>query len=368
MSSGFIRDGTSPKLEVHSIIIQIMRKIRVGLVFGGKSGEHEVSVRSAASIYRALDKNKYEVDLVGVDHMGRWHLVNQEWLPKGAEMKSLPGGDKALIPQEERVDVFFPIIHGTFGEDGSLQGLFELLNVAYVGAGVLGSAVGMDKDVMKRLLMQAGIPVAKFVAIRRIMAPRNKAEIKKLGWPVFVKPANLGSSVGVSKAKSWSELTKAMGLALQYDTKVLIEEQIVGREIECSVLGNDRPQASLPGEVIPQGEFYDYQAKYIDENRARLVVPADLTDSQIKKIQSLAVKAFHALGCEGMARVDMFLQPNGKIILNEINTLPGFTSISMYPKLWAASGMSYPQLLDKLIHLALERKSQRDKLKRNYGG
>jgi len=332
----------------------------VGVVFGGKSGEHEVSVRSAASIFRALDKNKYEVELLGVDKSGGWHRMDQRWLPAGTEMKSLPSGEKSLLPQEEKLDAVFPIIHGTYGEDGSLQGLLELMNVAYVGAGVLGSAVGMDKDIQKRLLIQAGILVAKFQVI-------NKIKKIKTNYPVYVKPVNMGSSVGVSKAKNEEELENAIKLAFKYDTKVIIEEEVKGRELEVSVLGNDAPVASIPGEVIPKGhEFYDYEAKYIDENGATLQIPARITKKQLTKIQKLAIKTFKILECSGMARVDMFMRPDGELIINEINTLPGFTNISMYPKLWEASGLPYPELLDKLIELAIEKKRQKDKLKRSY--
>ena len=340
-----------------------MRKIRVGVVFGGRSGEHEVSVRSAAAIYWALDKNKYDVELLGVDKSGGWHRVEQKWLPSGSEMKSLPSGNKTLVPQGEKLDVVFPIIHGTYGEDGSLQGLLELMDVAYVGAGVLGSAVGMDKDVQKRLLMQAGIPVAKFQVIKRLK------EIKRLSFklPVFVKPVNMGSSVGVSKAISRRSLADSLREAFKYDTKVIIEEEIKGRELEVSVLGSDNPIASVPGEVITKNhEFYDYEAKYIDENGAELIIPAKLQMPKVAEVQRLAVKTFKVLECSGMARVDMFMRPNGQLVINEINTLPGFTSISMYPKLWEASGLSYPKLLDKLVELAIERKKQKDKLKRSY--
>ncbi|HBC72211.1 D-alanine--D-alanine ligase A [Candidatus Amesbacteria bacterium RIFOXYB1_FULL_47_13] len=342
-----------------------MTKMRVGLVFGGRSGEHEVSVRSAKSIYEALDKNKYEVELLGVDKTGQWHRMDQKWLPKGAEMKALPSGEKGLAVQEEKVDIFFPIIHGTFGEDGTLQGLFELLDVAYVGAGVLGSAVGMDKDVQKRLLIQAGIPVANYVSLSLSTSSGNpKIPFK---FPVFVKPANMGSSVGISKIEKEIEVEKAIKLAFQYDTKVIVEEAVEGREIEISVLGNEEPTASLPGEVIPRGhEFYDYEAKYIDENGAELVIPARLSAEQIKICQELAVKTFKVLECSCMARVDMFLTPEGKFVVNEINTLPGFTNISMYPKLWEATGIKYADLLDKLIRLALEKKKEKDKLKRSY--
>src|SRR3989344_3645202 len=343
-----------------------MGKIRVGVVFGGKSGEHEVSVRSAASIFRALDKNKYEVELLGVDKSGGWHRMDQRWLPAGTEMKSLPSGEKSLLPQEEKLDAVFPIIHGTYGEDGSLQCLLELMNVAYVGAGVLGSAVGMDKDVQKRLLIQAGVPVAGY----QVVFPGEKPKVEK--WPCFVKPANMGSSVGVSKCRNRGELERAMKEAFKYDTKVVIEEEIRGREIEVSVLGNPttgsgQVTASVPGEVIPKGhEFYDYEAKYIDENGVDLEIPAKLAPKMVSEIQELAVKAFKVLECSGMARVDMFLQTSGRLVVNEINTLPGFTNISMYPRLWEVSGLPYDKLLDRLIELALEKKKQRDKLKRSY--
>jgi len=338
-----------------------MGKIRVGLVFGERSGEHEVSVRSAASIYRALDRDKYIVVLLGVDKVGQWHKLDQKWLPKGAEMKALPSGDKSLVVQEEKVDVFFPIVHGTFGEDGTLQGMFELLDAAYVGAGVLGSAVGMDKDVQKRLLVQAEIPVARYQVVKR----GQKIKVDK--FPVFVKPANMGSSVGISKCKSKRGLETAVTAALEFDTKVVVEEEVKGREIEISVLGNDDPVASVPGEVIAKNEFYDYEAKYIDENGAELVIPAKLSRDEVAECQRLAIKTFKVLECAGMARVDMFLTPTGKFVINEINTLPGFTNISMYPKLWGASGLPYSKLLGKLIELAIERKRVKDKLRRSYG-
>lgn len=335
-------------------------KIRVAIVFGGRSGEHEVSVRSATSIFNKLNREKYEVILAGVDKLGTWHKIDANWLPQGPEMKAIGSGDKSLVPQElgGTIDVFFPIIHGPMGEDGTLQGLFELLNVAYVGAGVLGSAVGMDKDVMKRLLLQSKLPIGRYVVYPQ------KHNFK---YPVFVKPANMGSSVGVTKAKNKAEETTAVKEALKYDTKVLIEEAIVGRELEISVLGNDNPIASLPGEVKATHEFYDYEAKYLDENGAILEIPAKLTKSQVINIQKIAIAAFKALDCKGMARVDMFMTKKGKIIINEINTLPGFTSISMYPKLWEATGLKYADLLDKLIELALEDKARKDKLLRSYG-
>lgn len=314
-----------------------MGKLRVGLVFGGRSGEHEVSVRSAESIYRNLDKNKYKIIKIKIGEDGKWD---------GDLMKN--------------IDVFFPIVHGTYGEDGSLQGLFELLNVAYVGAGVLGSAVGMDKDVMKRLLLQAKIQVADYVVLRK------GEKIGEVEFPVFVKPANMGSSVGISKAHDEAELQTAINEAFEYDTKVLIEEAVSGQEVECAVLGNEKPIASVVGEVIPRHEFYDYEAKYIDENGAELIIPARLSKKLADEVRKVAVRAYRVLECSGMARVDMFVTLGGKVVVNEINTLPGFTSISMYPKLWEASGVSYGELLDKLIQLAIEIKQTRDRLKRSY--
>ncbi len=311
-----------------------MAKIQVGLVFGGRSGEHEVSVRSAESIRKTLDKSKYSVVDIFIDKHGKFEFE--------------------LF---KNVDVFFPIVHGTFGEDGTLQGLFELLDKAYVGAGVLGSAAGMDKDVMKRLLLQAKIPVGPFVVW----------PIKPdFPFPMFVKPANMGSSVGITKVKNRTELKKAVETAAKYDTKVIIEKAINGRELEVSVLGNDNPVASLPGEVKASHEFYDYEAKYLDENGATLEIPAKLSKSKIKEIQKTAIETFKILECKGMARVDLFLSKSGRIIINEINTLPGFTSISMYPKLWEATGLSYSDLLDKLIELAFEEKIRKDNLARSY--
>lgn len=342
-------------------IMAAMDKLRVGLIFGGRSGEHEVSVRSAKSIYDALDKKKYKVFLAGIDRVGGWHVVEPKWLPEGAQMRSLPSGEKNLQITEQKVDVMFPIVHGSYGEDGCLQGMLEMMDAAYVGAGVLGSAVGMDKDVQKRLLMQAGIKTAGFTLIKSFDDLKNIV----FKCPVFVKPANMGSSVGISKCKNKNEINKAVRNAFQYDTKVLIEEFIEGREIEVAVLGG---KASLPGEVIPRGhEFYDYEAKYTDENGAILVIPVKgLSRTSIKNIQSLAEKVFKVLECEGMARVDMFLKKSGEVVINEINTLPGFTNISMYPRLWEASGLTYSKLLDRLIELALKRKKEKDKLKRSY--
>ncbi len=380
-----------------------MKKIKVGLIFGGKSGEHEVSLQSAKSVYEALDKEKYEVTLVGIDKSGTWHvgapatyLLNASdpklialntsapavtaIAPRGrAELVSISGGKKI-----SDVDVFFPVTHGTFGEDGCLQGLLELLNTAYVGPGVLGSAVGMDKDVMKRLLRDAGLPVGKFFAATRQTLSEKFLEtaVRVLGFPIFVKPANLGSSVGISKAKNEAELKKAAAHAFQYDTKIILEEFIEGREIEVAVLGNDNPIASVPGEVIPQHDFYSYEAKYIDEKGAVTHIPAKLSPRETAEVQNLAVQVFKTLECSGMGRVDFFFTPprltgstnspqasrgqGGTFLVNEINTLPGFTNISMYPKLWSATGIPYSKLLDRLIELAIEKKQEKDQLKRSY--
>ncbi len=359
------------------------KKIRVGILFGGKSAEHEVSLRSAKNVADAIPKDKYDVVLIGIDKNGRW-LLNEAshfLLSKaGQPMPILVKGGKevALIPESggrlshmgvgsggaaPHVDVVFPILHGPFGEDGTVQGLLKLAGIPFVGAGVLGSAVGMDKDVMKRLLRDAGIPIGKFLTFKsgeKISFAKVK---KELGLPLFIKPANLGSSVGVSKVKNEAEFKLAIAEAFVYDNKILIEEAIKGREIECSVLGNDKPAASLPGEVILKSDFYSYDAKYIDENGAAIEIPAKLPKGTIKKIQDVAIQTFKALCCEGLGRVDMFLKDNGEVLVNEINTIPGFTSISMYPKLWEASGLSYPKLIDALIVLALERFAKEVKLK-----
>ena len=320
------------------------KKLRIGVLFGGVSTEHDVSLMSAKNIVAALDRTQFEPVLIKIDMQGKWHDVSP------AELLS-------------KVDVVFPILHGTNGEDGTMQGLLELTGIPYVGAGVLGSAVGMDKDVMKRLLQQAKLPIAHFVTVRHYETPNLNKLVKQLGgFPVFVKPANNGSSVGVSKAKTVQELASAIQKAFSFDNKILIEEAIEGREIECSVLGNDAPTASIPGEVRPTHEFYDYEAKYIDEHGAELLVPAKLTKLLQKKVQQLAIKTFTTLECAGMARVDFFVTKRGRVLVNEINTIPGFTSISMYPRLWEASGLPYAALITRLIELALERKKSTKKL------
>jgi D-alanine-D-alanine ligase len=359
-----------------------LKKKKIGLVYGGKSAEHEVSLQSAKNILEALDKAKYDVLLIGIDKEGKWHLnetsrylLNAE-NPKLIELNKTNKGI-AVVPGEHKnqllnlkspeslgqLDVLFPILHGTLGEDGSIQGMLRMANIPFVGSNVLGSAISMDKDIAKRLLRDAGLKVAKsFTYTRSTRKNINYEEIKReMGLPLFIKPANQGSSVGVSKVHNQEEFFKGVDDAFKYDHKILVEETVIGREIECSVLGNDKPIASIPGEVVSTGDFYSYEAKYIDENGAILEIPARLSEEISSQIQGIAIKAFKALNCEGMARVDFFLTENETIIINEINTIPGFTKISMYPKLWEVSGISYSHLIDKLIDLAIER-HQRDSL------
>jgi D-alanine-D-alanine ligase len=398
-----------------------MAKIRVGVLFGGRSVEHEVSLLSAASVLNAIDKAKYDVVPIGITKEGRWLTAEHaERLLKGnagdsaspaQEEKHLRAGDPdatpgaallasgeaVVVPPEPvhreaglapfqtdaaglrraadraiNVDVIFPVLHGTFGEDGTIQGLLELADIAYVGAGVLGSAAGMDKDVMKALFRTASLPMVKHVTVLRSAwesAPKKVEKLveSKLRYPVFVKPANLGSSVGISKAHNRKELGPAIEEAANYDRKIVIEEGVGGkkhkaREIECAVLGNDDPQASIAGEIVPCKEFYDYDAKYLAEG-SELVIPAKLTKAEMKRVQKLAIAAFQAVDCSGLARVDFLMEPiSRKLYVNEINTMPGFTAISMYPKLWAATGVSYPELIDRLIRLGMER---HDDKKRN---
>jgi len=394
-----------------------MKKLRVGILFGGRSGEHEVSLLSAASVLNAIDKEKYEVVPIGITKDGRWltaehaeNLLNGKLVLEPRNLRAgdpdtttsaavLAQGESVVVPPEpihrERglvpfqtdaalmrrasdrainVDVIFPVLHGTFGEDGTIQGLLELADIAYVGAGVLGSAAGMDKDIMKSLFMAAGIPIVKHVTILRGAWETDPKKVQKLvegklTYPVFVKPANLGSSVGISKVHNRKELGPAIEDAAKFDRKIVIEQGVGGkkekaREIECSVLGNDEPAASVPGEIVPGKEFYDYTAKYLDEG-SQLIIPAKLTKTETKRVQELAVRAFKAVDCSGLARIDFLMDPKTrKIYLNEINTMPGFTSISMYPKLWAASGLDYADLIDRLIQLGIER--HEDKKKNQY--
>jgi len=347
------------------------KRLRIGILFGGRSGEHEVSLASAASVIRGLDPDKYEAVPIGITKEGHW-LVGagaQKMLPevlKGGQrvMMTADPTDAALVRLDgsgggQRIDVVFPVMHGTFGEDGTIQGLLDLAGLPFVGAGVLGSAVGMDKDVAKRLLQQAKIPVVPWVTVYRADWERDPKAVqreieKKFRYPVFVKPATLGSSVGMTKVHARAELAPALDLASEFAMKVLVERAVSAREIEVSVLGNHEPQASVPGEIVPHREFYDYTAKYLEEGTA-LIIPAKLKPAQITKIQALAVAAFRALELLGMARVDFFLEKKGgKLFLNEVNTIPGFTSISMYPKLWEATGIPFRALIDRLIALALE--------------
>ena len=393
-----------------------MEKLRVGILFGGRSGEHEVSLLSAASVLNAIDKEKYDVVPIGITKDGRWltaehaeHLLQGKLMLEPRNLRAgdpettpsaavLARGESVVVPPEPvhrqsglvpfqtdaammrrasdraiNVDVIFPVLHGTFGEDGTIQGLLELADIPYVGAGVLGSAAGMDKDIMKSLFIAAGIPIVKHVTLLRSMwekEPKKVAKlVGKLKYPVFVKPANLGSSVGISKAHNRKELGPAIEEAAKFDRKIVIEQGVGGakekaREIECSVLGNDEPAASVPGEIVPGKEFYDYTAKYVDEG-SQLIIPAKLSKSETKKVQDLAIAAFKAVDCSGLARVDFLMDPKTrKIYLNEINTMPGFTAISMYPKLWAASGLAYADLIDRLIQLGIERHD--DKKKNQY--
>jgi D-alanine-D-alanine ligase len=378
----------------------VTKKIRLGVLFGGRSGEHEVSLTSAAAVMKALDPEKYELVPVGITPEGRWRVGSKALgLLAGAAGDNLaqrtaplqtvleegravtpsvdPTGPKLLplakssgaVTSRPEVDVIFPVLHGTFGEDGTIQGLLELADVPYVGAGVLASAAGMDKDVMKRLFRDAGLPVVPWeMVLRREWEDdpggvRRKVK-KRLRFPLFVKPANLGSSVGITKVHSPEEFQAGMDLAAQYDRKILVEKAVDAREIECAVLGNDQPEASLPGEIVPVNEFYDYEAKYVKEG-SKLLIPARLSRRQIKRVRELAVRGFKAIDCAGMGRVDFLLdRKNGKLFLLEINTIPGFTSISMYPKLWEATGVPYTKLLDRLVELAIER--HHDKLRTRF--
>jgi D-alanine-D-alanine ligase len=370
-----------------------VNKIRVGLIFGGRSGEHEVSLRSARSILAALDREKYEVIEIGITHEGEWRIgENVVEAMLGESDSLLPA---ALLPDPTRpqvyhirsttlhgdslesvgkVDVLFPIVHGTFGEDGTLQGLLEMQGTAYVGSGVLGSSVGMDKGLFFHVMQAHGLPVVETLVFSRreieqdLESVLKKAEELVPGkpYPLFVKPANLGSSVGVSKCHGPSDLGEGLLEAAQYDRRILVQRAVDAREIEVSVLGNDDPQVSVAGEVVPSREFYSYEAKYIDDQSA-LLIPAPISAAQSERVRQIARQAYLAIDCAGLARVDFLLdRVTGELLLNEVNTLPGFTSISMYPKLWEASGLAYPDLLDRLIELALERKADRDRTVRRY--
>ncbi|MBB4862666.1 D-alanine-D-alanine ligase [Pseudomonas nitritireducens] len=363
-----------------------MGKLRVGVIFGGRSAEHEVSLQSAKNIVDALDRERFEPVLIGIDKDGRWHLndasdylLNQEnpalialnrsnrelaVVPGKAEQQLVETGSRQLL---DHVDVIFPIVHGTQGEDGCLQGLLRMADIPFVGSDVLGSAICMDKDVSKRLLRDAGIAITPFISLNRASAARTPfAEAqRKLGLPLFIKPANMGSSVGVSKVEDQAAYDEAVRLALAFDDKVLVEAAVQGREIECAVLGNEQPIASGCGEIVVGSGFYSYDSKYIDEDAAKVVVPADIPAEASERIRQLAVDAFVALECSGLARVDVFLTETGEVLINELNSLPGFTRISMYPKLWQAAGMTYSELVSRLIDLAIERHAARRNLQTN---
>ncbi|MGZ3769206.1 MAG: D-alanine--D-alanine ligase family protein [Bdellovibrio sp.] len=360
-----------------------MKKV-VALIFGGKSAEHEVSLRSAKNVADALDKDQFTPVLIGISKEGSWYRfqdmtvfaetkIVDSALPKNAEpvaLISLQGKPVlySLTKQSQsHIDIAFPIMHGTMGEDGTIQGLFKMVQIPFVGCGVWSSAAGMDKEVMKRLLIQAKIPNAKYI----LLTPQKKISYAdltaQLGSPFFIKPANAGSSVGVHKIKTEEDFKTKLQDAFLFDSKVLAEEFIQGREIECSVMGhNNNPKASLPGEVIPQHEFYSYEAKYVDENGAHLKIPAELPKSAIAKIQEFAKITYEVMGCDGLTRVDFFMKANEEIYVNEINTLPGFTKISMYPKMWEATGISYKDLITQLIQLGFERHTEEQKLKTSY--
>lgn len=351
-------------------------KISVVLLFGGRSGEHEVSLNSAQSIFKAIDRNRYSVETIGINKQGQWL-----WgvLPENLIKEGFPSAEQACqvtlvtdpthphfialdgraLPNQGEFDLIFPVLHGPYGEDGTLQGLLEMANVPYVGSGVLGSSLGMDKDRMKAVFLEKGLPLARYVTVLRsnfINGPEtclNEIEAK-IGYPCFVKPANLGSSVGISKAHHREELLEALNVAAIFDRKIVVEETINGREIEVSVLGNDAPEASLPGEVKPAHEYYSYEAKYSNIGSS-LLIPAPLDEAIIAQLQGMAIEAFRAVEACGLSRVDFFVTPQNELYLNEINTLPGFTEISMYPKLWEATGIPYSELVDRLISLGLER-------------
>lgn len=362
-----------------------MRKKRVGILFGGRSAEHEISLQSAKNIFDAIDRTKYDPVPIGITKEGEWILFEDSQFLSNEDNPARiglgkPSSSITLLPWKTKqtvvslspvptdilsLDVIFPVLHGPYGEDGTIQGFLKLTNIPFVGSSVLGSAIGMDKDVMKRLLKEQGIAITPYM----VLHDYEKEEIsyekisKKFGQTVFIKPANLGSSVGVSSASSEEEFKKGISTAFEYDTKILIEKCIEGREVECAILGNQNPKASCIGEIVPKDTFYSYRAKYIDEEGASLHIPAVLSQKEVDTIQQISLKAYTILECEGMARVDSFLTKSGDVIVNEINTIPGFTKISMYPKLWEASGISYSSLIDRLIDLALQRFKKEQKLK-----
>ncbi|SDZ19885.1 D-alanine-D-alanine ligase [Evansella caseinilytica] len=364
-----------------------MMKRRIALIFGGKSAEHQVSLQSAKNIIEAIDKEKYEVVLIGIDRQGKWFLLDDpEHFLLHADDPSLIALNTskhgiAFVPGENdhpfltfpnggklgKLDAVFPILHGSLGEDGSIQGMLRIAGLPYVGPGVLGSAASMDKEITKKLLSKSGLAVADYLCFSRAMKDAIKFEkaVARLGLPLFIKPANQGSSVGITRVETKDDFYKGIDHAFDYDHKIIIEEAIAGSEIECAVLGNEEPVASLPGKILPQQSFYSYDAKYLDQKGACLNIPANLSEDMVIEVRKLAVKAYQVLQCEGMARVDFFLTKDHNFIVNEINTLPGFTKLSMYPKLWEVSGISYRELINKLIAFAIER-HQKDTLLKGW--
>lgn len=345
------------------------KKINVAVLFGGKSVEHEVSLQSARNVIRSLDRSKYNVILMGIDKEGKWHLFEEsDYLlhaddPKAIELGAKKGAVE-LLQVSEKIDVVFPVLHGLYGEDGTVQGLLKLANIPYVGADILGSSIGMDKDVMKRLIRDAGIPTAQFVSIHRHQRQFWSCEKVEEFFPLpfFVKPSNSGSSIGISKVRTAKEFEEAVAFAFQFDRKILIEEAIVGSEIQCALLGNEHPIVSLPCQIIPKGEFHSYASKYLDPNGAEFIIPANLNAEDLTLVQTMSLRAYQILCCEGMARVDMFLTKEGKAYFNEINTIPGLTNKSPYSKMWDVTGISYPEMLDRLIKLAIDRHRKEQQL------
>jgi D-alanine-D-alanine ligase len=358
--------------------------MNLAVIIGGKSPEHTISLRSGRSVINALDKSKYEITVIGIDKSGQWNLMDgNDFLIHPDDNKNIslkPSKTSVFLETDGKktwlinrnsnskikiIDIAFPVLHGAYGEDGIIQGLFRSVNLAFVGVDIMASAVGMDKDIAKRLWRDAGIPIAAFEVIDHSNKSKIKFDslVKKLGLPLFIKPANAGSSVGVHKVYNKEEFNAAVKDALLYDRKILVEEAIQGIEVECAVLGNENPKGSVIGAILPTEKFYSYDAKYISASGAKLMIPADISNTTSKLIRATAIKAFKCIGAEGLSRVDFFLKEDNSIVINEINTLPGFTSISMYPKLWEASGLPYSQLLDKLIILGLKRHKTISKLK-----
>lgn len=359
-------------------------KIKVGVVFGGRSPEHNISLLSASNVIDNIDREKFELVLLAIDKEGIWHY-NEGPLklnnPGNAQLVSLPqydnviylsqnSGDHSIIDKSSgkiisKIDLLYPVLHGAFGEDGSIQGLAKVAGLPCVGCGILGSSAGMDKDVTKRLLRDSGIGIADFITLRKGYNDHltYKEISEKIGGELFVKPANLGSSVGVSFVDNEEDFIKAVKDGFEYDPKVIVEEKVTGREIECAVLGNEKPMASVIGEILPKTEWYTFENKYVDDDGAGLEIPAKLTEDEAKRATSIAINSYINLECSGLTRVDMFLKANGEIIVNEVNTLPGFTKISMYPKLWSYSGIEYQELITKLIHFAIEKFEAENRLK-----